>query len=287
MAEAPGHVLGQIIGNTLEASVEPLLERISLRHGLYLDKIGPRPARRGRKLTWIDVLGNKHDLDFVLERGGTDYAIGRPAAFIESAWRRYTKHSRAKAQEMQGALLPLLAKYNGDKPFAGVVVAGDWTSGALDQMRTSGFTVLHLSYEDIVAAFRAFGIDIDSDESTADEYLRRQVEKYDALSDEDKKALAISLCDDSSSDYAVFEKALEASLARRVTRVLVLPLHGRQLEFVTVGEAVEAVRGYDSTELTARAFVRFEIQLSYSNGDVLMATFENPSDAVHFLEPYE
>lgn len=51
--------------------------------------------------------GNAHDLDFVLERGGSDDKIGMPAAFIETAWRRYTKHYRNNAQEIQGALEPL------------------------------------------------------------------------------------------------------------------------------------------------------------------------------------
>lgn len=287
MAPAPGHLLGQIIGNLLEMSIEPLLEQVAQRNGLYLDKHGSRPVRSGnQKLTWTDLLGNAHDLDFVLERGGTDYAIGRPAAFIESAWRRYTKHSRAKAQEIQGALLPLLATYNGDKPFAGVIVAGEWTKGALEQMRSSGFTVLHLSYGDIVTAFRKFEIDVGVNEATPDDYLEGQVKKYLDLDDSKKKALAASLCADSSDDYLAFVAALEASLGRRVTRVLVLPTHGNQLEFETVSDAVEAVRGYNSSELVARAFVQFEIQMSYSNGDTLVATFKNPSDAVRFLESY-
>jgi len=45
--------------------------------------------------------------DHVLERGGTDAMRGVPAAFIETGWRRCTKHSRNKAQEIQGAVLAL------------------------------------------------------------------------------------------------------------------------------------------------------------------------------------
>src|SRR4051812_30535648 len=120
MAEAPGHRLGQIIGETLERAVEPVLADFAAKHGIYLDKHGARPARPGKKLTWTDALGNKHDLDYVLERGGTDSTIGLPVAFIETAWRRYTKHSRNKAQEIQGAVLPLVATHSTTKPFAGV-----------------------------------------------------------------------------------------------------------------------------------------------------------------------
>ncbi len=184
MAEAPGHLLGQIIGNALEKSVEPLVAKIARRYALFFDKKGPRPARPGLKLAWTDDLGNTHDLDFVLERGGTRDKIGTPAAFVEVAWRRYTKHSRAKAQEIQGALLPLLAKYADVKPFAGVVVAGEWTSGALQQMRSSGFSVLHLDYGDVVAAFAKHGIDVDANERTPDVYVRQQIDKYQKLPQE-------------------------------------------------------------------------------------------------------
>lgn len=70
MADAPGHLLGQIIGNTLEDSLEPLLRQVAVENGLYLDKKGSRAARSGLKCTWTDGLGNAHDLDFVLERAG-------------------------------------------------------------------------------------------------------------------------------------------------------------------------------------------------------------------------
>lgn len=93
MAEAAGHKFGQFVGEYCEARVEPLLQEFADRHGLYLDKKGERPARKGKKLTWIDSYGNGHDLDYVLERGGTPDHVGTPVAFIESAWRRYTKHS--------------------------------------------------------------------------------------------------------------------------------------------------------------------------------------------------
>ena len=105
MAQSPSHQFGQIIGLVLEEALKPLLADFASEHGLYLDQKGARSARRTRKVTWTDALGNRHDLDFVLERGGSEQSIGVPAAFIETAWRRYTKHSRNKAGEIQGAVL--------------------------------------------------------------------------------------------------------------------------------------------------------------------------------------
>lgn len=100
MAELPSHTFGQYLGNLLEIVFLPELDEFCATHGLYLDKHGVRPVRKGKKATWIDGYGNSHDLDFVIEKNGTPHAMGRPLAFIEAAWRRYTKHSRNKAQEI-------------------------------------------------------------------------------------------------------------------------------------------------------------------------------------------
>ena len=154
MAESPAHRFGQIVGEVLESAIAPVLTAFAKEHGLYLDKQGERPCRPGKRCTWLDHNKNKHDLDFVLERGGSTERLGVPAAFIETAWRRYTKHSRNKAQEIQGAILPLAETYKNARPFVGVVLAGVFTHGALKQLRSLGFTVLHFSYESVVAAFK-------------------------------------------------------------------------------------------------------------------------------------
>ena len=96
MAESFAHKFGQTIGDMLQAAMEPVLADFAGSHRLYLDKKGPRPARKELKVTWTDRLGNRHDLDFVLERGGTRDKIGIPVAFIEAAW-------RATASRLQSA----------------------------------------------------------------------------------------------------------------------------------------------------------------------------------------
>lgn len=103
-------------------------------------------------------VGNDHDLDFVTEQGGTKDKRGRPLAFIEVAWRRYTKHSRNKAQEIQGAVLPIAERHAWDKPFLGAILAGVSTEGSLAQMRSSGFEVVLFPYNSLVEAFAAIGV---------------------------------------------------------------------------------------------------------------------------------
>jgi len=70
MAQSPAHKWGQIIGGFLEEVFEKELSNFAQKHKLYLDTKGIRPARLGKKVSWIDSFGNSHDLDFVLERGG-------------------------------------------------------------------------------------------------------------------------------------------------------------------------------------------------------------------------
>ncbi|RZK66960.1 MAG: DNA methylase, partial [Pedobacter sp.] len=146
MAESLSHKFGQIIGDLLEMAIIPSLKEFTDANNLYLDKKGKRLARTGTKVSWFDLKNNKHDLDYVIERNGSDGELGDPIAFIEIAWRRYTKHSRNKAQEIQGAIMPLVEKYHNLSPFKGVILAGNFTNGSLDQLTSNGFNVLYFPY---------------------------------------------------------------------------------------------------------------------------------------------
>jgi hypothetical protein len=147
VALSPAHRFGQIIGELLEEAVRPMLQRVADEHDLFLDHKHPLAARNGRrKVAWKDDRGNEHDLDFVLEEGGSEAVIGKPRGFIEIAWRRYTKHSRNKAQEIQGAIIPLAETHRDARPFLGVVLAGVFTEGSLRQLRSHGFEVVYVPY---------------------------------------------------------------------------------------------------------------------------------------------
>ena len=178
MAQSPSHRFGQIVGLLLEDILEPQLRIFCEARGLYLDVKGPRPGvRNGRKVIWTDKYGNDHDLDFVIEAGGTNSRQGRPVAFIEAAWRRYTKHSRNKAQEIQGAILPIADACQWDKPFLGAVLAGIFTRASLDQLRSVGFHVLYFQYASVMSAFNSVGIDAEFNETTPDEDFAACVRK--------------------------------------------------------------------------------------------------------------
>jgi hypothetical protein len=287
MGVSPSHRFGQILGEVLEKAVEPIVAAQAQKHHLYLDKKGARACRKGAKLSWLDVNGNTHDLDFVLERAGSATVQGTPAAFIEVAWRRYTKHSRAKAQEIQGAIMPLLERHNKSAPFIGVVIAGVFTDPALQQLKSLGFSVLFIPTASIVKAFAKVGIDAVADEDTPDEDFRKQVDLYEALSLEKKASLAAALLDDHQEDVKVFSAAMEKVLSRQIERVLVLPLHGSMIEFKTVEDALASLQGYDQEAVSNPAFVRYEIEVWYDNGNTLRGTFHDKESAIAFLESYK
>jgi hypothetical protein len=285
MAESPAHRLGQIVGEILEAAILPALEEFAKKHHLYLDKKGPRPCRPGLKSRWKDLNGNEHDLDYVLERGGTTGQFGVPAAFIETAWRRYTKHSRNKAQEIQGAIVPLAEKFKDASPFKGAILAGVFTEGALRQLRSLGFTVLFFPYDTTIAVFRKFGADVDYDDKTSDKDVLKKVRTFDKLSTKVRNDTASALLKANEKQLASFIHALEKVVTRLIKRILVLPLHGQAYEVATVKDALKFIENYTENK-GAHLFVRYEIQVTYDNGDHIVANFRNKSAAVDFLRTF-
>jgi hypothetical protein len=282
MAESPAHRFGQIIGEVLEAAALRLLTKFADDNHLYLDKKGPRACRRGIKCSWVDLHGNTHDLDFVLERGGTENKVGAPAAFIETAWRRYTKHSRNKAQEIQGAIEPLAETYRHSGPFKGAVLAGVFTEGALAQLKSLGFTVLFVPYDSVTAVFRKFGIDADFDEQTPDREFQKKVRSYGRLNSSKRAELFRA----HQADVDVFVKSLSTSVSRQIESIVVLALHGAIQELANVNDAIRFIQKY-TDDGKSKPIERFEIQVRYSNGDKIEGNFREKNVAIEFLRSFE
>ena len=287
MAESPAHKLGQIIGDEIEAAIHQPLREIADEYHLYLDYRHIRPARGGKKkVSWKDSYGNAHDLDYVIEEGGCEKKLGRPRAFIETAWRRYTKHSRNKVQEIQGALLPLEETYRRGSPFLGAVLAGDFTGGALDQLRSHGFNLAYSPYETVIRAFGKAGIDMSSDEDTSVAELRRKVRTFDGLKTARRRQIQEEIRSSCSDQLNPFFSALRRSLDRRVRSVFVLTLCGASRAFDSVEDAVLFVTDYDES-ISVSDFIRYELNIRYSNGDEVRGAFRQKERCVEFLHSFE
>lgn len=287
MATSPSHKFGQDLGNLLEDVVlnrilKPRLQAFARAKNYYLDWQKDRPARSGKKVCWEDKYGNKHDLDFVIEVGGTDQKIGRPVAFIEAAWRRYTKHSKNKAQEIQGALLPIIEMHHLSAPFFGVVLAGEFTEPALTQLRNNRFSVIYIRYQDVVAAFAAVGFNIAFDENTRDAKYAAATRKLASLTKKDKDIIRQTLTTISKVETDTFMSTLQAALERLITKITILPLFGTRLEFGAVKEAL-AKLGEIDLKTPAGHFDKFEVIIDYNNGDTIRASFKDKTGLSDFL----
>lgn len=286
MAESPAHKLGQIIGDELEAAIHEPLLAIAKEFGLYLDYKHARAARNGKKkVAWTDRYGNTHDLDYVLEEGGSDEALGNPRAFIETAWRRYTKHSRNKAQEIQGAITPLAETYQDHCPFLGVVLGGVFTDGALYQFRSHGFNIAHCPYETVVRAFAKGKVDVSSEEDTSDAVLERKIRAFNRLPSVRRARIAEEIRRLHADQFDGFFSSLRRSLGRCVKCIFVLTLSGTSHRFDRIDDAISFIAGYDQAE-PASDFVRYELNVRYSNGDEIRASFATRDNAVEFLRSF-
>lgn len=284
MATSYAHKFGQIIGDLLERAVEPHLAAFAVKHDLFLDKKGVRKSRSGKKLTWIDIRENKHDLDFVLEKGGTEEKLGVPAGFIEIAWRRYTKHSRNKSQEIQGAITPLLEKYAHASPFAGVVLAGEFTEGSITQLKSHGFAVLYLPYDSVVKAFATFGIDASFDEDTPEEAFKAKIEAFEQL--EDNNGIARELMEINEKELKNFITAMEIHITRKIESIVIFPLYGNASIVTDVSAAIDFVNNYNEAAQSPE-FRKYEIIMRYSSGSVINGVFMNKAEAIAFLQHHQ
>lgn len=294
MAESLAHRWGQIIGDGFEMFVRNVLLEVARRHGLYLDFKGPRKTRRGQgKVTWQDGYGNRHDLDYVLERGGTEETPGVPVAFIESAWRRYTKHSKNKVQEIEAAVMPIALTFSRHQPFCGAVLAGEFTRNALQQLESKGFGVLHIPYGSILAAFGELGIDASSEDGaggTTERQFREKIAKWESLPQpQASDRLLGKLHALHGREIADFKQRLEAALNRQVTLVRLTVLRGHSVECPDVDSAIayliEEEKSYRLRE-DGEQREAFEVQLRFNTGARIEATFPQRAEAVGFLRSF-
>ena len=287
MAQSPAHKLGQIIGDELEAAVRKPLLAVAKEFGLYLDFEHARPARGNKKkVTWTDRHGNAHDLDYVLEKDGSEHQIGVPRAFIETAWRRYTKHSKNKAQEIQGAITPLAESYEDACPFLGAVLAGDFTDPSLKQLKSHGFNLVYCSYDSIIDAFASEGIDVSSKEGTREEELQGKVDSFNLLPPHRRERIRKAIIGLHAEQFARFFMALRHNLSRRVQQISVLTLSGTSHNFRSAADAMRFVSDYDQQTPTEE-FVRYELVIRYSNTDEVRGAFREKDGAIEFLKLYQ
>lgn len=286
MATSYAHMYGEIIGAFLELSMIQYLKPTVESMGFYLDYKHSRPARNGaREVRWTDAGDNKHKLDIVIEEGGSESCLGKPRAFIEMAWRRYTKHSKNKVQEISGAIIPLIKKYQRTAPFYSAVLAGDFTNNSIEQLRSQGFVVCYIDLNKMEQIFSAFGFTVFWSENTSEDFFKEMVTKYQQLPLDIQGALYERFIEINHIELETLKKSLIHSLSRKLARVIITPMHGFDMPFATVQDACTFINSYDEGQSNI-PISYYEIRVIFNTHEEYSCKCKEKSKAIEFLNNY-
>ena len=240
-----GHKLGQLIGDWFEEYfVFPLLKELSEALGLYLDSRFIHRDARGEKIQWKDFDGNYVDYDFVLEINGTNSQIGIPVAFIESFWRRGSRHSKDKARDDSGKLLPMLDTYPSAR-FLGIISAGDFTNPARELVKSRGIELFYVPKEKLVKAFSDNGLIMDYPDKSPESEKALIVKKFESQFNKKKK---IKVCNDlkrliGTATINSFTQRVKAKLSALPQEIRFILRHdSHPIVFVSVSDAADFLK---------------------------------------------
>ncbi|MCC0705233.1 DNA methylase [Clostridioides sp. ES-S-0049-02] len=284
MAKSNAHKFGQMIGDLLEVAIIDKLKPVCKEYNMYLDYQHMRKARNNKKkVRWEDEDGNKHDLDIVIEINGSEEKLGDPKAFIEMAWRRSTRHSKNKVQEIAGAVLPIVKKYNRLSPFYGAVLAGEFTSSSLHQLESQGFKVLYFDIGTIIQSFKLIGLEIEWDDNTDEDIIAEYIKFFNVVSSEDKDKLIEYIFKSNEEKLNQFIKSLKDCFLRKVERIRIFTLYGDIVEVDSIDKAIEYINNHDKENTKIDTLIGYEIYVKYNNGDKMEAEFKEKRDVLRFL----
>jgi hypothetical protein len=184
-----GHKLGQFIGDWFEEFfVLPLLNEAANKLSLFSDNRFVKRTARGEKIVWQDEDGNSVDYDFVLELGGTQANIGIPVAFVECFWRRGSRHSKDKARDDSGKLMPMRTAYPTAR-FLGIVSAGDFTEPARELVRSRDIDLFYVSKDKVIQAFSKNGLVMDYPDTASELDKAKIASEFEKAFTQEKRAI--------------------------------------------------------------------------------------------------
>lgn len=105
------------------------------------------------------------------------------------------------------------------------------------------------------------------------------------MSKQAKRSVASHLVGKHQKDIATFFGALDKTVSQRIEKIVVIPLHGQEMEYSTVAEAINFLSNYGAASVTVKVY-KYEIQIRYSNGDKITAEFSDRTAAIEFLARY-
>lgn len=264
-----GHKLGQIVGDWWEEFVLlPLLLDISHTIDVFLDHRFISRSCRSDKILWSDVDGNKTDYDFVLEFEGSGESIGMPIAFVESFWRRGSRHSKEKARDDTNKLLPMREAYATSR-FLAIAACGEFTEPARDYVISREVKLFLISKEKIMQAFASVGIEIDYPDSWPEIQKRNLLSKCEIkLNNEVKKLAASNLRKIAgASAFDAFKNQIISALKASPQSVILTPISKmKPLIFNNLNDLECFVLNNKENVHLGDASLEFEYKVIFSDG---------------------
>jgi hypothetical protein len=128
-----------------------------------------------------------------MELDGADSKKGIPVAFFECFWRRGARHSKDKARDDSGKLMPMRDVHPTAR-FLGIVAGGDFTAPARTLVLSRGIDLFYVPKAKIVSAFEKCGLQIDYPDKHAEKKKARLTDAFErGLTEEIKKQAATEL----------------------------------------------------------------------------------------------
>ncbi len=286
MANSPSHKFGQMLGDFFEEQIVSYFRK-NINNAFYVDYKHSRPARNGKKeVKWKDEKGNEHKLDIVIEKGGTEKKLGIPKAFIEVAWRNYEKHSKNKAQEISGAIIPLIKTYSQLTPFYGCVLGGVFTDNSQKQLISEGFVITYFDKKTLSNVFEAYGINIFWKDDTKEEDFEKRIGVFGSVLQFKKEKLEEDFQLLLMQGMKQFMKDLKKILENKIARILIYTFYGKTIELMNIESAISFIEKYGEKDFSL-PFVFYKIEIIYDNSGRISAEFPNKRDAIIFLDKFK
>ena len=270
-----GHKLGQLIGDWWETRVIfPLLSEVAQTLGLFLDnRIVSRTSRSG-KILWRDLEGNYVDYDYVLELGGTAESTGVPVAFLESFWRRGSRHSKDKARDDTNKLLPMRETYPTAR-FLAIAACGEFTEPAKEYVRTRNVELFYIGKEKIVEAFQTIGGIIEYPDSLPEPQKAQLVEQLEVIfTGQNQKTAATNLkLIAGPTAFSSFKQRIISALTATPQEIRIFSLtRCGPVIFNSIQSATEFLANDSPQFPTQGEFSQFEYEVSFSDGSEFSRT---------------
>ena len=247
-----GHKLGQLVGDWYEKHIAAeIFGSVAKDLGLYLDHRFKNRSCRGGKILWKDLEENTVDYDFVIELGGNDSSYGAPLAFFETFWRRGARHSKDKARDDSGKLMPMRETYPTARVL-GIVSAGDFTRPAQEYVISRGIDLFFIPKDHIIQAWGKSGIQIDYPDGASEKeksiLVTKAMEKLKQKNKEEEIAKNLySIC--GNAVFESYKERLKATLSSiPISYSLTSVYSGRKNQFNKHEDAESYLKGFDDSK---------------------------------------